>query len=82
VRAIAGDLIQLDEVVSGGSYLSQSDLRVHFGLGDHTTVDRVEVLWPNGKKEVLTNLAADKFYVVREGEGVVSSKTPSEIKPR
>jgi hypothetical protein len=74
VRATAGDLVQLGEVLSGGSYLSQHDLRIHFGLGSHGRLDRAEILWPNGKKEILTNLAADRFYIVREGEGVVSSK--------
>ncbi|HTS37511.1 MAG TPA: CRTAC1 family protein [Candidatus Solibacter sp.] len=74
VRAIAGDLIQLEEVISGGSYLSQNDLRLHFGLGAHPRVDRAEILWPDGKKEILTDLAGDRFYVVREGEGVVANK--------
>lgn len=76
VRATSGDLIQLGEVISGGSYLSQHDLRIHFGLGNHPSLDRAEVLWPDGKKELLTNLAADRFYVVREGEGIVSTKAP------
>lgn len=76
VRATSGELTQLGEVISGGSYLSQHDLRIHFGLGNHASVDRAEVLWPDGKKELLTNLAADRFYVVREGEGVVSTKAP------
>ena len=77
VRATAGDLVQTGEVLSGGSYLSQHDLRLHFGLGSHARLDQVEVLWPNGKKETLTSLAADRFYLVREGQGVVSSK-PAE----
>jgi len=68
--------VQLGEVISGGSYLSQHDLRIHFGLGAHERLDKAEVLWPNGEKETLTNLAADRFYVVREGQGVVSSKPP------
>jgi hypothetical protein len=76
VRATAGDLVQLGEVRSGGSYLSQHDLRIHFGLGSHERLDQAEVLWPNGKKETLTDLAADRFYVVREGQGVVSSNLP------
>jgi hypothetical protein len=76
VRATAGDLVQLREVFSGGSYLSQHDLRIHFGLGAHDHLDRAEILWPNGEKETLTNLAADQFYVVREGKGVVSTKPP------
>ena len=71
VRIFAGDLVQFDEVVSGGSYLSQNDLRVHFGLGLHERVDRVEITWPGGKVERLMNLPADSFYVVREGAGVI-----------
>jgi len=78
VRATAGKLIQLGEVASGGSYLSQHDLRIHFGLGDHTRVDRAEVLWPDGATELLTNLAADRFYVVHEGAGVISSRPAQE----
>ena len=74
VRAVAGDMVQLGEVLSSGSYLSQHDLRIHFGLGEHQRVDRAEILWPDGSKDVLSNLAADKFYVVRQGEGVVSAK--------
>jgi hypothetical protein len=71
IKAVAGDLVQLDEVRSGGSYLSQNDLRIHFGLGSHDRVDRVEILWPSGKTETLNNLAADRFYAVKEGEGIV-----------
>ena len=71
IKAVAGDLIQIDEVRSGGSYLSQNDLRIHFGLGSHERLERVDILWPSGKTETLTNLAADHFYAVKEGEGVV-----------
>jgi enediyne biosynthesis protein E4 len=77
VRATAGRLIQFDEVRSGGSYLSQSDLRIHFGLADHQKVDRVEVLWPDGKVESIPNLAADRYYTIREGVGVVKTDAPS-----
>lgn len=79
IRATAGDLVQLGEVISGGSYLSQNDLRIHFGLGSHGKIDRAQVTWPDGKVEVLSNLAADRFYTVREGTGVVSSKTAKEM---
>ena len=71
VKVIAGDLAQTDEVRSGGSYLSQSDLRLHFGLGDHRQPDKVEIFWPSGGTETLTNLEADRFYCVKEGAGVV-----------
>jgi hypothetical protein len=80
VRATAGALVQLGEVYSGGSYLSQNDLRIHFGLGGHERVDKAEVLWPDGKTETLNHLTADRFYTVREGSGVVSSK-PAEAYP-
>jgi hypothetical protein len=79
VRVTAGDLVQLGEVSSGGSYLSQNDLRLHFGLGGYAHLDRAEVLWPDGKKEVITNLAADRYYFVREGQGVVSDSKPQQL---
>ncbi|WP_109487058.1 CRTAC1 family protein [Occallatibacter savannae] len=74
VRVFAGDLVQFDEVISGGSYLSQNDLRLHFGLGTHDMIDKVEITWPGGLKENLTKLAADQFYVVSQGKGVIKSE--------
>jgi hypothetical protein len=71
VHLTAGDLAQVDEVRSGGSYMSQNDLRLHFGLGSHPVADKVEVHWPSGITETLSNLAADRFYCIQEGEGVV-----------
>jgi len=71
VKCFAGDLVQESEVLSGGSYLSQSDLRVHFGLGTNTQISKLEILWPSGKKEVFLDLHADHFYKVKEGEGTV-----------
>ena len=67
VRVTTGNLQQLDEVRSGGSYLSQSDLRLHFGLGDAARIDKVEVLWPNGSAQVFENVAVDSFYHLRQG---------------
>jgi len=77
VRVVAGSISQIDEVRSGGSYLSQNDLRVHFGLGSADKVDRVEVRWPSGSTQVLQNLECDRFYVLKEGEGIV---TPDRIR--
>lgn len=70
VKVVAGNLKQTDEVRSSGSYLSQSDLRLHFGLGDHRQADRVEINWPSGATELLTGLEADRFYCLKEGTGV------------
>ena len=78
IKATAGDLVQTSEIRSGGSYLSQSDLRIHFGLGNRPRVDKAEIFWPDGAAETLTNLAADHFYCVQEGKGVVP---PQEINP-
>jgi len=72
VRVTSGDLSQIDEVRSGGSYMSQNDLPLHFGLGSHRQADSVDIHWPSGRDEVLTNLAADRFYCVEEGAGIVA----------
>jgi hypothetical protein len=65
---------QEDEVRSGGSYLSQNDLRLHFGLGTHQSVDKVEIFWPSGSIEVLSHLPVDQFSAVREDKGIVESR--------
>ena len=66
----AGGMTQFDEVRGGGSYLSQNDLRLHFGLGSATKIDLVEVRWPTGKTETFKDVAADKIYVITEGQGI------------
>ena len=63
----------MGEVRSGGSYLSQNDLRLHFGLGTHERVGELRVDWPDGKVETLRNLAADRVYTIKEGQGPISS---------
>ena len=79
IKIVAGGMTQTDEVHSGGSYLSQNDLRVHFGLGSATKIDKVEIHWPSGRIETLTDLAADQYYNVLEGKGVVD---PAEARPK
>ena len=64
-------MTQTEEIHSGGSYLSQSDLRVHFGLNSAKKIDSVEIRWPSGKVETLKDLDVDKFYSVLEGQGIV-----------
>lgn len=66
LRVTAGGFLQAAEVRSGGSYLSQSDLRLHFGLGTASKVDKVEIAWPGGGRQVVTNAAADTIVVIRE----------------
>ena len=65
IRAVA------PEVRSGGSYLSHNDMRVRFGLGSATRVDRLVIRWPSGRVETVPQLDAGRYYVIREGEGVV-----------
>jgi hypothetical protein len=70
VTVRAGALVQISEVRAGGSYLSQNDPRVHFGLGQEAKMDAVEIRWPSGKSETLPNLPADFIYTIVEGEGI------------
>ena len=66
VRLTAGGRTQSGEVRSGGSYLSQNDLRLHFGLGEARIVDRIEILWPGGKRQVLERQTANRILNIRE----------------
>jgi hypothetical protein len=70
-----GDLVQFNEVRSGSSYLSQNDLRLHFGLGSQSTIDSLEISWPSGKKDSYHNLAADFIYMISE-DGTIRKKIP------
>jgi predicted NUDIX family NTP pyrophosphohydrolase len=67
VRVVAGGISQIREIAGGGSYLSQSDLRAHFGLGKTTRAETVEVQWPSGQRQVFRNVDVDKFYRIEEG---------------
>jgi hypothetical protein len=72
VKVTAGNLTQFDTVRSGGSYLSSSDLRLHFGLGLRTGIDRVEVRWPSGQIDTVVNPPLDHVLVIKEGQGLVA----------
>ena len=69
VQLVTADGVQRQEVRGGGSYYSQNDLRVHFGLGTSRTIERLEVRWPNGREESWTALAIDRFHTLKEGSG-------------
>ncbi len=75
VRVVTGGRVQVREVRAGSSYLSQSDLRQHFGLGQAAAADRVEVRWPSGRIENVAGVAANQIVTIREGEGIVR-RTP------
>ena len=61
---------QIDEVRSGGGYLSQNDLRVHFGLGKAEKVDLLEIRWPSGQVDTVKDVKANQVVYVKEGEGI------------
>jgi hypothetical protein len=81
MKIVAGGMTQTDEIHSGGSYLSQNDLRVHFGLGSAIKIDSVEIHWPSGAVESISNLAADRFYSVLEGHGIVPAESIRPLPP-
>jgi enediyne biosynthesis protein E4 len=66
-KGAAEPLLQVDEVRSGGSYYSQSDLRLHFGLDQAQIVDSLEVRWPSGHVDIFRNLAVNHLHVITEG---------------
>jgi hypothetical protein len=71
---------QIDEVRSGGSYISQNDLRIHFGLGKAEQVDRLEIRWPSGQVDSINDVKANQLLFVKEGEGVIRTvKFPKQL---
>ena len=80
VYLTSGGARQRGDVLSGGSYLSSNDLRVHFGLGDAAKVDQVEIHWPSGAVEKMTLPAVDRIFTVTEGKGITGAMC-SEGKP-
>ena len=89
VTVRAGNMTQLSEVKAGSSYISQSDLRQHFGLGPNARMDEVTVRWPNGDIETLHDVPADFIYTIVEDEGIkdkaalppVSTESPQAKAP-
>jgi hypothetical protein len=69
VFCTAGGFRQRAEVASGRGYISQSDLRVHFGLGAAESVEKLEILWTNGTRESMTLPAVDRFFTIVQGKG-------------
>jgi len=76
VTVTTADHSQIAEVMSGSSYYSQNDLRLHFGLGGATRAGSVELAWPSGVKETFRDLAANQLFVIQETKGIVSSRKP------
>jgi hypothetical protein len=73
VYLTAGGVRHREDVLSGGSYESSNDQRLHFGIGDSTAVDKVEIHWPSGSMESVSLPAVDRYFAVEEGKGLVPS---------
>jgi hypothetical protein len=74
IKVVSGDLTQTEEVRSGDSYISQSDMRLHFGLEKRTKVDLIEVRWPSGAVDKITGVGANRIITIKEGQGKVEEK--------
>jgi hypothetical protein len=74
VKVTTGTHVQIDEVMSGSSYYSQSDFRLHFGLGSSIAANHVEVIWPSGVRESFEDLAVNELYVLQESKGIISNR--------
>jgi tetratricopeptide (TPR) repeat protein len=93
VAVTASGRTRVQQRFGGGSYLSASDHRLHFGLGDASTVDRIEVAWPSGRRDCYRNVAADSGFRLREGNPspmripgfarsrAVNSRQPNDRRP-
>jgi len=76
VKLTAGELIQYASVRSGESYLSGNDPRVHFGLGQKSNIDGLEIRWPSGQVDRLRSVPVDRILNVEEGKGITQVVQP------
>jgi hypothetical protein len=68
------------DVKAGSSYLSQNDLRAHFGLGTAARADRIEVRWPSGRTDAVSGVAANQIITIEEGRGIVAGRAFSQTR--
>jgi len=76
VKVVAGDLVQIDEVHSGQGYQSHFGMRLHFGLGKHDRIDRLEVRWIGGRVDVFENVKVDQILMLTQGTGKPGNPSP------
>ncbi|MGI8567265.1 MAG: CRTAC1 family protein, partial [Pyrinomonadaceae bacterium] len=80
IKCVTEDGSQIDEVRSGGSYYSQNDLRVHFGVGKSQKIKSIEIRWPSGQVDTLTDVAVNQTVYVKEGSGIMRTIASKEMK--
>src|SRR5262249_48653568 len=73
---------QIDEVHSGGGYISQSDLRIHFGIGKAEKIDLLEVRWPSGQIDTMKDIKPNQLVYVKEGQGIIKAEQLTGAKKR
>jgi hypothetical protein len=71
VKVTAGDLVLVDEVHSGRGYQSDYGRQLHFGLGKHEKIERVEIQWPSGQKQVVQDPPVNQQIIVKEGNSLI-----------
>jgi len=69
-------IMQTEQAKGGMGYMSASDPRIHFGLGQRTKIDSLEITWPSGQVQKLTDVPVDQIIAVKEGTGIVQHKFP------
>jgi ASPIC and UnbV len=75
-------LAQVEQAKGGMGYMSASDPRIHFGLGKRTKVETLEIIWPSGQLDRLTNVPSDQIIAVKEGVGIVARRFPKFVGPK
>ena len=81
LKLSSGGVVQVDQSKGGTSYMSASDPRIHFGLGKRSKIDSLQITWPSGKVDKLTDVPVDSVIAVKEGVGIVPHSFP-KVKPK
>ncbi|MCI0489265.1 MAG: CRTAC1 family protein [Blastocatellia bacterium] len=82
VKVVSRELVQIDEVRSGASYISHNDFRLHFGLEKRTRIDLIEVRWPSGVIDKIEAVGVNRILVIKEGKGLVEQKEFNRLKTK
>ncbi|MDA2926508.1 CRTAC1 family protein [Acidobacteria bacterium AH-259-G07] len=72
LKIIAGGRSQFNEARSGSSFMSHNDMRTHFGVGNATKIERIEIWWPSGQYDSVEDITVNQFLTITEGKGVTS----------
>jgi hypothetical protein len=82
LRLMSEGFVHVEQAKGGGSYMSASDPRIHFGLGKRTRIESLEITWPSGQIDRLTDVPVDRVIAVKEGAGIVPRSFPKITGPK